>query len=121
LCGGTLSAAVALGFAAGASTVGVPCTGPNGGEAGLKMAINDANTAGGGTVNLAAHCTYTLTTAADPNVDAGLPRITTSITINGDGSTITRDPAAPDFGIFAVDSSGNLTLNYLVVTHGAVL
>ncbi len=40
-----------------------------------------------------------------------LPAITSAITIESNGSTITRGPAVPDFRILAVGSSGNLTSN----------
>jgi hypothetical protein len=69
---------------AGAS---VPCSGSGGGAAGLIAAINAANSGGGGTIKLAAGCTYRLTApnnsgALGPN---GLPIITSTITIKGTG------------------------------------
>jgi hypothetical protein len=49
---------------------------------------------------------------------AGLPVISSVITIAGNGSTIKRDPGAPDFRFFAVSSSGNLTLQRTTVSGG---
>lgn len=66
----------------------VPCT-----TAALITAISTANGSGGGTLNLAPGCTYTLTTAFNGG-DAGLPAITTPITVNADGDTIERSTAA---------------------------
>jgi hypothetical protein len=42
------------------------------------------------------------------------------ITIAGNGSTIKRDPGAPDFRVFAVDSSGNLILQRTTVSGGLI-
>ncbi len=117
LFGGTFSAAVLSSGTASAAITSVPCTGPSGGEAGLKSAINAANSSGGGIINLAAGCTYTLTAVAnDPST--GLPEITSKIIINGSNTTITRSAVAPDFRILLVDVSGNLALNNLSITNG---
>jgi len=85
--------------------------------AGLIAAINTANANGPGldTINLAPK-TYTLT-AAD-NGNNGLPVVTSNITINGDGATITRDSAAPPFRIFEITTTGSLTLNSLTLSGG---
>jgi hypothetical protein len=48
----------------------------------------------------------------------GLPTIRSVITIAGNGSTIRRDPGAPEFRIFAVSSSGSLTLQRTTVSGG---
>jgi len=91
----------------------------------LKSAITTANTAnpvGGATIDLAAGCTYTLTTV-DNNGINGLPLITASngITINGNGATIQRSTAAgtPAFRIFEVRQYGQLTLDNVTVTGGS--
>src|SRR4051794_19779145 len=60
----------------------VPC----GGQAALVAAINSANTAGGGTLNLASGCTYLLT-APDNGVN-GLPIVTTTIAVKGNGAAM---------------------------------
>ena len=107
----------------------VPCAGTNGGAAGLVAAIAAANSAGGGTVNLAPGCTYTLTavnnTSSNPNpmiggsASNGLPVVTAPVTINGVSATIARNSSAPQFRLFEVDGpSGNLTLQGLTLTGG---
>lgn len=51
--------------------------------------------------------------------ETGLPRITTTITIEGNGHTIERDAgAAEKFRLFAVTSSGDLTLNNVTLSGG---
>ena len=49
----------------------------------------------------------------------GLPQITSTITIEGNGATIDRSGAAV-YRLFAVSSTGNLTLNDLMLTDGAM-
>jgi predicted outer membrane repeat protein len=44
--------------------------------------------------------------------------VSSTITIEGHGGTITRDGTAPAFRIFAVNSTGNLTLNETTVSGG---
>ncbi|MFJ6631758.1 hypothetical protein ACIQMR_10225 [Streptomyces sp. NPDC091376] len=81
----------------------------------LKNAINAANTAGGGTVQLARRCTYTLTTVDNTGLHGanGLPVITTPITLRaGKNTVIERSAAAPTFRIFEVTGpAGALTLD----------
>ncbi|HEY6624161.1 MAG TPA: hypothetical protein VIX85_10040 [Acidimicrobiales bacterium] len=116
---GTLAADVAFSAPAGATTSHVAC-GDVYGPTGLVAAINAANAGGGGTINLAGGCTYTLTA---PNIFSdGLPVVTSTITINGLGSTIARSqaPGTASFRIFEVDEPGNLTLNLLTVAGGSV-
>ncbi len=48
----------------------------------------------------------------------GLPPITSAIVIDGNGSTIARDPQAPQFRILAVGVTGNLILQETTVTGG---
>jgi hypothetical protein len=85
----------------------------------LISAINKANgNSEADVINLTANTTYTLT-AAIPATINGLPQITTEITINGKGATITRDTAATDkFRIFKVAASGKLTLNNTAISGG---
>ena len=78
-------------------------------------------TAGSGTdiLVLPAGSTHTLTTVNNGTYGAnGLPVVTSAITIDGNGSTITRDPGAPPFRILEVRPSGNLTLEETTVTGG---
>lgn len=80
----------------------------------MVAAINSANGSGGGTITLAGGCTYTLvapTTRAN-----GLPVITATVTIQGNGATITRASSAPSFRILGVASGGTLTLNALTIS-----
>ena len=54
---------------------------------------------------------HTLTTVNNSTYGpTGLPVISSQITIEGHNSTIERDSGAPNFRIFAVNSSGDLTL-----------
>jgi hypothetical protein len=91
----------------------------------LIAAINQANEAGGGTLNLTPACTYTLTTPQtnQPGSDDGLPPITTPITIHGAGATIARStaPNTPEFRIFEVDSDGHLELDGVTVGNGVAV
>ncbi|WP_327280851.1 MULTISPECIES: hypothetical protein [unclassified Streptomyces] len=100
--------------AAHAVTPSVPCSVPD-----LVEAINAANsTPGADTIRLAHKCTYKLV-APDPAHPAnGLPVITSEITIDGNGATITRAASAPDFRILLVDKTGNLTLNKATISGG---
>ena len=101
-----------------------------GGGCTLVDAITAANTdapaggctagSGADTLVLAAGSTHTLTavnysTFGDPS---GLPEVTSSMTIMGNGSTITRDPSAPQFPILAVTANGDLTLQETTVSGG---
>jgi hypothetical protein len=78
-------ALLSVGGASGeaAAPMNVPCAG----QAALVAAITAANSAGGGTLNLAKHCDYALTSVDNSGVN-GLPVITTAITVNGHDSTI---------------------------------
>ena len=125
-----LTVASPLTASATTTKVFVPCAGPNGGAAGLVAAMAAANSAGGGTLNLAPGCTYTLTvvnnTSSNPNpmiggilASNGLPVVTAPITINGPNATIARSSSAPQFRLFEVDGpSGNLTLQGVTLTGG---
>jgi CSLREA domain-containing protein len=99
------------------------------GNCSLREAITAANTdapvdacaAGSGADIINAPGTFILNAVdndvagvfAGPN---GLPVITSSITIRG--ATITRAPGAPDFRIFQVAGTGNLTLDSASVSGG---
>jgi len=103
-----------------AATITVPCD-----VNALINAITTANTnAGADTLELAASCTYTLTSVnnTDPLGDNGLPQITSEITINARGATIQRNNAsAPDFRFFQVASGATLRLNDLTLRYGRVI
>ena len=96
---------------------------PGGGDRGLcrpqtalVAAINAANAAGGGTINLAPGCPTRLTSSPD-NSENGLPVVTTRIGVNGNGATI---DGTNTVRVFEVDGpGGNLTLNNVTVTGGA--
>ena len=89
----------------------------------ITAANNDAPTvgcsagSGADTLVLPPESTHTLTQGYDygPN---GLPVVTSAITIAGNGSTITRDPSAPQFRILEVARSGDLTLQETTANGG---
>jgi hypothetical protein len=111
--------ALVLGLAPGsvlAATLNVVC----GDVPGLKAAITSA--AAGDTISLAAGCTYTLTTADNPGGGSGsngLPVIAKTLTIAGNGATITRS-GATQFRFFEVFPTGNLTLDRLTLSNGSL-
>ncbi|MEV6565997.1 hypothetical protein [Streptomyces kronopolitis] len=97
-------------------------------ESALVDAINTANAAGGGSLTLAPLCTYTLTSAhstGGSGLPAGLPNITTPVSMTGLVTQITRAPGAPAFRIFEVDgpsqvpgADGRLGLTTVTVNGG---
>lgn len=102
----------------------------DGDVSGLIKAINAANTSlGPDTINLAHNGSYILTNVAGPHSwhgPSGLPivagtseTIRTSLTINGNGSTIQRSYAAgtPEFRIFNA-LYANLVLNNVIIKNG---
>jgi hypothetical protein len=81
-----------------------------------------AGSAGADVINLASGATYAFTGALTNAGQTGalaLPVITTTITINGNGSTITRTANSGQFRFFYV-ASGALTLNDLNVTGASL-
>ena len=111
---GLLAGALAVSGAQTAQAASIGCTASD-----LITAIDDANAnPDTTTIDLATSCTYTL---IDPVPDAdgyhGL-EITTPVTINGNGATITRDSSAPIFRILLVTASGSLTVDNLTVSNG---
>jgi hypothetical protein len=97
----------------------VPCSGADGGAAGLVAAVNAANAAGGGTINLAAGCTYSLTSANNMTAGGnGLPVISTPITINGGGATIAGNRSSFRIILIGGSPTASLTLNRVIVTGG---
>ena len=110
-----LASVVATPVVAGAAPV--PC-----GDSGALVTAIAAVSASGGTVTLTAGCTYTITASSDgtdgPNAFAD---ITGSVTIVGNGATITRSTAGgtPDFRFFIVDNSGTLDISNVTLSHGS--
>ncbi|MCC9312495.1 hypothetical protein LN042_36510 [Kitasatospora sp. RB6PN24] len=106
-----------------AQAVVVPCS-----EMALVNAVDEANAAGGGDLILAPFCTYTLTGAHSTGGSggpAGLPNITTPITMTGLATEITRASYAPSFRIIEVDgpsqfplAHGQLTLGPVTISNG---
>lgn len=92
----------------------------------LQDAIRAANadvvsggcSAGSGADTIVLKPSSTIVLTAPDSEGNGLPVITSEITIEGNGSTVTRDPAAPDFRIFSVEWS-DLTLNETTVSGGS--
>jgi hypothetical protein len=101
--------------AAQAAAVSVPCS-----ETALVGAINTANSApGDDTLNLAAGCTYNLTSShgSAGNGPDGLPVITSVIALVGTPNIITRTGGS--FRIAEVSSTGNFTLTRVTLDHGS--
>jgi len=87
----------------------------------LRQQIRDANAmATPTTLYLQAGCVYTLVDADTSSAADGLPAISNTVTIEGNGDTITRSTAAdtPAFRILHVFGGGNLTVNKLTVSNG---
>jgi hypothetical protein len=88
------------------------------GEQGLIAAINAANSTGQ-EVHLAANGTYVLTEVHNTTDGAnGLPSITGTVTIKGNGATITRQEGATNFRIFQVAVGAELQLDAVTVSNG---
>jgi hypothetical protein len=120
--GGTVAATLALAAIPATATaaharqvVSVSCS-----TASLISAINAANTAGSGTLLLASHCTYLLTTpnGAGRGPD-GLPVITGNLAlIGGNSTTIARSSTAAPFRVVEVAAGATLELRDLFITGG---
>lgn len=111
--GGAVAAVVGLAGPA-AAAVAVPCS-----ASGLISAITKANTTpADSSLSLTSGCTYALTTANN-TTDGGnaLPVITGSVSIAGNGATITRSATA-QFRLFDVASGGSLSLSRMTISHG---
>ncbi|PBC63874.1 hypothetical protein BKI49_12170 [Streptomyces sp. Tue6028] len=97
-----------------ATTVDVPCK-----VRALVEAITTANSSpGADTLRLARRCTYKLMSPDAASPANGLPVITSEVTIDGNGATITRAKSAPDFRILLVGEEGALTLNRTTISGG---
>ncbi|MFE4956839.1 hypothetical protein ACFRCW_22730 [Streptomyces sp. NPDC056653] len=90
----------------------------------LRDAIDTANGAGGGTIDLAPECTYTLTDANTVGSQNGFPTITTDITLKSDKHTVierSTAPGVPQFRFFEVTGpNGELTLKRLTLRKGSI-
>jgi hypothetical protein len=127
---------LALGQGVGsAATITVTTNNPNiiaDGQCSLIEAIvnanNDAATypdcvagSGADTIVLPANANISILDANGTNQyngPVGLPQITTQITIQGNGATISRPGSAPAFGLMAV-TGGDLTLQSITLTGGS--
>jgi hypothetical protein len=101
----------------------VPCSGNNGGAAGLAAAVNTAQGGVGGTgsgiIQLAPRCTY-LFSAPNQGANA-LPIITGKISIMGQNSVIARAANAPvNFRIARVAPGGYLSTYGITIRGGSV-
>ncbi|MHC5111546.1 MAG: choice-of-anchor Q domain-containing protein, partial [Planctomycetota bacterium] len=110
---------------AGACAGGTCPTGPydvaDGDVQGLIDAIYCANMLeGADTINLATGGTYVLTAVDNEanNSPNGLPSITSEITIEGNGATVGRDAAAPNFRMLHVASDGIVTIYEITLAGG---
>ena len=128
---------LALGQGVGtAATITVTTNNPNiaaDGECSLIEAIvnanNDAATypdcaagSAADTIVLPANANITLLNAngtTQYNGPIGLPRITSQITIQGNGARISRPANAPNFGLMGVEYPGDLTLDNMTLSGGA--
>src|SRR5581483_8734678 len=107
---------------AGTITVGAGCT--------LTQAILSANagtnvgsctgaTASPNTIVIPAKTKITLTTYyPGPYSATGLPNVTSTITINGNGASISRSKKGPAMRLMTVGHNGDLTLNNLTLSAG---
>ncbi len=87
---------------------------------GFVAAVNASNNnIFGDTINLAPGGRYEFTVAAtNVNGPSALPSITSLITINGNGATLTRAAGSPAMRFIRINLSGNLTINDLTLADG---
>ena len=103
----------------------------NGTACDLIDAINAANSdsasgtcpagSGADTITLLSDITLSAINNTNNFGSNGLPQITSDITIEGDGHTLSRAAGASLFRFFDVDASGTLTLNRLTLHNGDAL
>jgi len=99
-----------------------------GGTCSLVDAIRSANAdtsygtcvagSGADTITLSEDVLLTTSYAYYYGSDTGLPMVATILTIDGNGHTIERDGAAPDFRLLAVSSTGDLTVQDVTLSGG---
>ncbi|MET8624839.1 hypothetical protein ABZW30_13940 [Kitasatospora sp. NPDC004669] len=120
------TSAIGFGLAMGLATVpstaafAAPTTSVACGDTAALIAAVNALNGPGGTIELAANCTYAFSTQND-STGAALPPITGKITITGHDSALVRSTDIPSnlFRILQVTSTGDLTLHGVEVTGGA--
>ena len=114
---GCVAAFASVAAAPGISAAPVACN-----AASLVSALAAVSGSGqSGTVTLTASCTYTMT-AVNNTVDGenAFPDILGSVTVVGNGATITRSTSAPDFRFFMVDDGGSLDLSNVTLSNGSI-
>ena len=93
----------------------------------VRIANNEATNPGPDVIILGANCVYTLTSPGDTITNTfgktGLPAITSTIIISGNGATIQRALTATNdfdgsFRLMYVGPGGNLTLQNLTLRNG---
>jgi hypothetical protein len=118
------AAMVMPGSGVAAIKASVPCGGGKGGAKGLIGAIQKANAQGGGTIELAEGCTYSLSKGPFGNGQGpvGLPLIDSTISLKGDDSSIVRVNGSPLFRLFELtdSKSASLTISGLALRNGDV-
>jgi hypothetical protein len=133
-CFAIVAALVIATPAARAALITVNTTDPGTGGPGCQIrdAITAANTdtatggcpagMGADTIELQAAETYSLDTVDNTSANGpnGLPVVTSTIIIEGNGATIERSDAqlTPDFRIIEVDATGDLTVNDVTIRNG---
>lgn len=80
-----------------------------------------ANGSGADTITLQTDVTLTASNNGGNEGDNGLPQISSAITIEGGGHTLSRGASAPLFRFFFVQAGGALTLNRLTLSKGDAL
>ncbi len=86
----------------------------------LADAVTAANSdmATGGCASGAGDDVLDLDIAGSPFTQTSGLSLTTNVTINGNGSTVERDNAAPEFSVFSVSGGANVVMNEVTVTGG---
>ena len=98
--------------AGGLGNIMVPCSTDS-----LAAAISNANSHGGATLTLPAHCIFSIT--APSTVADGPPLITASIALlGGPGTVISRDPVAA-FRILDIAAGGALRVSSVAIQNGS--
>ncbi|MGQ0620737.1 MAG: hypothetical protein ACT4QA_12590, partial [Panacagrimonas sp.] len=91
----------------------------NGANAGVAIGTCTGGTPYADTIVLPASSTQALSAVNNITYGAnGLPSITSAITIQGNGSTITRQAGSPEFRLFHVAATGDLSLQQTTVSGG---
>ena len=114
VAGAAAGGMVALSGAAAAAAVAVPCS-----SSSLISAISTANTTpADDSLSLTSGCVYSFTAANNATDDGNaLPVITGSVSIAGNGATITRSGSTA-FRLFDVASTGSLSLSSVTLSNG---